>query len=145
MSYSGRYQLGDRLPVFLQPKDIDGEVGNPAAPPNVDFYSLDTSAKIRQISIPLLDEGLGVYGGLYLLDSSFPLGRYVAQYRYYLNQYNGVINEYFEIEPGGDPGGAVIGVEGWSRPESYYLVYMNDSGKILQGRNPSTSTSDRVI
>ena len=45
--------------------------------------------------------------------------------------------DYFEIIPGGNEEGQVLGMAFYHRPEADHVVYQTESGKIFKGRNPT--------
>jgi len=71
------------------------------------------------------------------LGLGFPLGTYRVTFTYRAGGFDRSATTTFDVIAGGDPGGSVISMASYERPEARYVVAQLSSGRIVQGRNPS--------
>lgn len=134
--FRGRYPLGVEIPLSLQCVNGSGVPALPTEAPTADVWS--SSAKIRTLAVPPLDpSGVTAYFSYRLfLGSLFAVGLYRVFYRYRIGSFSNIVEDAFEIIPGGHQDGAVISLYGFLRPQATYLVQQLDSGKLVRGKNP---------
>jgi len=141
MSYLGRYQLGDFVPLLVRTKDEDGIITIPTVTsdqaPIAAIWS--DSAKVENLRLPVVDLSLGLFGGRVQLTSNYAVGQYFAAATWTVGGKTVVGDAVFtfEVVAGGDSDGAVIAMKEYLRPEAVNLVFEKDGGKVLCGRNPA--------
>lgn len=134
----GRYQLGQWVTLGTVVMDGSGKPVVPAAAPVASI----TGPQGFSMTLPMaaLPEAVSSYpvgtafGSLLFLDSSFIFG--IFGVRYSVSGQSIADPDSFTIIGGGDPGGRVISMHAYDRPEATYVIAQLDSGLIVQGKNP---------
>lgn len=138
MAYRGRYQLGQAVELTLACRDASD---TPAVPTNVPRLKVWTpaGALLRFQDLPPLERytQTGLFHARLILDSTFTAGLYRVTYYWSVGSFRGLDEDGFEVMPGGDADGAVVALHWFSRPQAKFLVQSLDSGKLVQGRNPT--------
>lgn len=124
----GRFQLGDVVLLeVLPPTPPD------AAPVVTAVDSLSNTILVAKMAL----NGTPASFTLPLfLGSQFKVGTFSVTYSYIVNGVSGVTEDSFDVVAGGDPGGPVIAMTAYDRPEAQYVVVQLKSGYLMQGRNP---------
>lgn len=137
MAFIGRFQLGDVLPLLLVTRDASLTPQVPTVPPAVTIWS--SSAKVEKHEMPMIERFItdGMFLARVFLGSAYSTGLYTVSYNYAVGSYQGVETDSFEILPGGSVDGNVMSMYFYRRPQADFIVQGLDSGKIVQGRNPS--------
>lgn len=144
MSYLGRYQLGDLLPLQLVSKSASEITAAPDDAPRVDLFS-PANSKVLSLDMPIMDTSYYVFGLNVPLNSTFSVGYWRAVYRYKASGAVRLQVDYFEVVDGGDTDGTIVSMYPWARPEANYMILHTDAGKVFQGRNPSIASSGGVF
>lgn len=138
--YLGRVQQGQELPLALQCVDATGAPADPVGLPVATFYR-DGATKMRIETRPIAADLRGVKAGAFrlslFLGELYTTGRHLIVFRW--ADQNGVPHcqvATFMLLPGGSPDGAVIALKYVERPDSRYLMWQTDAGRLLRGRNP---------
>lgn len=138
--YLGRFQQGAEVSLVLQCTDASDTPDEPSDCPVAQVY-LDgaTPSLIETLSMPADLRGVetGLFRRPLFLGSAFEAGRYLIVSKW--NDSDGVAHvamSAFHILPGGSSDGAVIAMAQMNRPESSFLVFQCDSGRILRKANP---------
>lgn len=138
--YLGRFQQGQELPLALQCVDATGAPADPVALPVITLYR-DGASKVLVETRPLAADLRGVKLGSFrlalFLGEVYTAGRYLVVFRW--ADANGVGHSQvgvFMLYPGGSPDGSVIALKYVERPDSRYLMWQTDAGRLLRGRNP---------
>lgn len=129
----GRFQQGQQVTLGIA--TVDGS-GNPVAPnaaPTVTITPPTGSPFTLKLA---MNGGSTAFSLPVFLGLSFGLGTYSVAYSYQAGAFAGSGSDTFEVIAGGDPGGAVISLCSFDRPEARYVVAHTTAGLILQGRNP---------
>jgi hypothetical protein len=136
--YRGRYQNGDTVPLRVLCRDAAGVPGVPPRAPQVTVWS-PAGAKVRVRVMPVLDRygQAGLFHYPLYLDGDFAPGLYRAVYNYNLGSYVGIEEDGFEVLAGGNADGAVVALHFYVRPHARFVMQSLDSGKMVQGRNPT--------
>lgn len=139
--YLGRYQQGQEIPLAVQCVDADGTPADPLTLPVAKLH-LDGNppalVEVVQLAADLRGVDVGVFrlphflGGLY-----GTAGRYLVTVSYVdAGGVGRVRTDSFTLLPGGSPDGAVISMKYVERPDSRYLIWQTDGGRMVRGRNP---------
>ena len=134
VGYLGQYQQGQTVPLMLRAVGYGGQIITPSDAPVATIY--DDSGATQSFVLPASDRANSIFSLPVFLGLTFPLGRYRVCYRYSAGADVKARADYFEVIPGGDPGGAVISVFAYDRPEAGYVLAQLGSGMLVQGRNP---------
>lgn len=139
--YLGRFQQGEELPLTLQCIDSTFVPADPLYEPVATIYrdgAPPTLIETRYLAADLR----GVQDGLFRLPLFLgqvysTAGRYLVIFRWQdagFNAHSMVAS--FTLLPGGSPDGAVIALKYVERPDSRYLLFQTDGGRLVRGRNP---------
>jgi hypothetical protein len=127
--------------VLLQIRctNSSGSIAAPDAAPQVDVYGASGNKVESGLLIPAADPVAqpGLFAVDLFLDSAFSPGICTAVYRWQVGGTPGGDLDYFEVLPGGDPGGPVIGLRYYECPQADYLVQHDWAGDFRRGKNPS--------
>lgn len=124
----GRFQLGDVVLLEVLPQSPPD-----AAPVATVTDSLSNTILVAKMAL----NGTPASFALQLfLGSQFKVGTFSVTYSYIVNGGSGVTEDSFDVVAGGDPGGPVIAMTAYDRPEAQYVVVQLKSGYLMQGRNP---------
>lgn len=134
VGYIGQYQQGQTVTLMLRSIGYGGQIVTPDSPPVATIFS--DSGTTQSFLLPAMDLANSIFALPLFLGLTFPLGRYRVSYRYSSGGSVSARVDYFEVIPGGDPGGAVISVFAYDRPEAGYVLAQLGSGMLVQGRNP---------
>jgi hypothetical protein len=136
--FIGRFQLGQIVPLLLVTKNAAGTPTVPNAPPTIKVWA-PNGTEVLGAAIPMIDRYVqtGIFQGRVFLSALFAAGLYVVTYYYQVGSYQGLATDNFEIMPGGDPDGNVMAMYFYRQPQADFIVQSLDSGKIVQGRNPT--------
>lgn len=134
VGYLGQYQQGQTATLMLRSVGYRGQLVTPDGPPVASIY--DDSGASQTFLLPASDQANNIFSLPIFLGLTFPLGRYRVSYRYSSGGTVSARADFFEVIPGGDPGGAVISVFAYDRPEAGYVLAQLGSGMLVQGRNP---------
>ena len=134
VGYIGQFQQGQTMTLMLRSVGYSGQLVMPDAPPSATIY--DDSGNAQVFSLPASDQANSIFSLPIFLGLTFPLGRYRVYHRYSSGGDIKARADFFEVIPGGDPGGAVISVFAYDRPEAGYVLAQLGSGMLVQGRNP---------
>ncbi|SIO38004.1 hypothetical protein SAMN05444166_4234 [Singulisphaera sp. GP187] len=130
----GRYQQGQTVTIGLAVVDANGDPASPITAPTAVITDADDSV-VASLKLAMNGNStafaLGVFLGI-----NYSLGTYTVTYSYQSGAFSGSASDTFTVIPGGDPGGRVISLYAYDRPEARYVVAQLTSGLILQGRNP---------
>lgn len=137
--YLGRYQQGQTIVFLLQCVNEDGTATLPEIPPQIKIWN-PSGTLIATSQMPILDRyaftGL-FYHRLFLSHGYTVTGGWQATYLYNTSSgHYGFQADNFELLPGGDPDGHVVGMYHYRRPHADFLVHQTESGSIKKGRNP---------
>ena len=137
--YLGRFQLGATVHLELPCRDLNKQAALPDLPPQYKVFNGTTV--IEAHAMPIIDRYVvtGVFRSTLFLGRLYATGQYQVVYYYHNTStgYYGLQYDNFEIVPGGDVRGAVIGTYFYERPEANYIVQGLESGSIIKGRNPT--------
>jgi hypothetical protein len=132
--YLGRFQQGQ--PVRLAVSPVSG--GNPATPDSAPVATVTGPVGFASFSAKLaMDGGPTAFALAIPLVAEFLLGTYSVSYSYSVGGNAGTASDTFDVIAGGDPGGRIISMTAYDRPEARYVVTQLSSGRIVQGRNPT--------
>jgi hypothetical protein len=123
----GRFRRGDWVPAFFTLE------GHPDAPPVLTIRD-DAGNVVDSSSIPIAS-GLQ-FGMPVLVGIDYPLETLRMQVAYAVDGVPHAQYVDFDAVPGGDSGGSVISLFGYSFPRSRYILAQLASGTLVQGRNP---------
>jgi hypothetical protein len=123
----GRFRRGDYVPAFFM------LAGHPDSPPIVTVRDSGGNT-VATFAIPIV---AGLEFGLPLLVGiEYPLGTLDMRVAYTVAGVPSAQYVDFDVVPGGDEGGSVISLFGYSFPRSRYILAQLASGTLVQGRNP---------
>lgn len=138
MAWIGRYQLGQSISLFLVTRNADGTPAVPESPP-VASISLPGGTVVLAKEMPVVDRYQ--YDGLFLLPvflgGLFAEGLYSVAYQFAVGGLSITESDNFQVLPGGNADGNVVSMYFYERPQARFIVQQLDSGKIVQGRNPT--------
>lgn len=141
LSFLGRYQQGQELPVTLQCVNAATGPSDPTELPRLEIYrdgATPTLIETVQLAADLRGVAVGVFRrGVYLGERYGTAGRYLLVAKY--TDTDGTAHcEHgsFMLLPGGSDDGAVIAAKYVERPDASYLLYQTDAGRLIRGRNP---------
>jgi hypothetical protein len=134
IGYLGQFQQGQTINLMLRATAYQGRIIVPDDYPVAKIYK--DAALIATVQLPVVDEANSVFSLPLFLGLPFDLGRYIVSYRYSVGGFIGARVDYFEVIPGGDPGGTVISMFSYDRPEAGYVLSQLSCGKLISGRNP---------
>jgi hypothetical protein len=139
--YLGRYQQGQEIPLTLQCVDANDAPADPLTVPVAKLY-LDGATPTLVEAVKLAPDLRGVEVGLFRVPH-FLGGLYGATGRYLVtvsyvdaNGVGRVSTRSFHLLPGGSPDGSVISMKYVQRPDSRFLIWQTDGGRMVRGRNP---------
>lgn len=133
----GRYPLGRQVPLAVRCRNASGAPVAPDSCPAVDIYS--SAGKVKSgVLLPVTDPvaAVGLFSLNLFLDASFSPGQYRAVCRWTAAGYYGSEVDTFEVLPGGDVGGPVVGLTNYERPQAVYVPQVTWSGTFRRGKNP---------
>lgn len=135
-AFLGRYPQGYSVPASLVTVTASGTPTWPTGWPAVQVYG--DSGLINVFSMPSADPSvsIGLFSLPIFIDQLLPRGRYRLVYSYRIGGYSGSLVDTFEVVGGGDPGGCVISMTTFDRPEARYVLGQLAAGRLVQGRNP---------
>ncbi len=127
------------MPLYLGSVDSTRALTLPDAPPQAKIFTGTTLVESKLMPIEDRYVLTGWFRATLFLGHLYSTGFYDVVYYYSTGSgaFNGVVTDNFEIVPGGDPRGAVIGTYFYDRPEARYIVQGLESGAIIKGRNPT--------
>jgi hypothetical protein len=139
--YRGRFQQGEELPLTIQTVDGDGLPADPTTLPVAKVYldgatptlleSFELAADLRGVDVAMFR--LPLFLGL-LYDTA---GRHLVTISYIDSEGEAKVEvSSFTLLPGGSPDGAVVAMKYVERPDSRYLLWQTDGGRMVRGRNP---------
>ena len=134
----GRFQLGQTLSLLLLTVDGSGTPQVPLVPPWLKIWQ--GASLILKAEMPIIErfKQTGLFLARVFLGPAFTPALYEVEYTYQIDgSYNGVVTDNFEIMPGGNADGNVMSMYFYDRPQAQFIVQSLDSGKIVQGRNPT--------
>jgi hypothetical protein len=138
--YLGRYQLGDTVNVLLLCRDANRTPGMPDDVPEMKVWD-QSGNLLLAASMPIMDQYIkpGLFYYQLLLDGKYSPGNWSLTFYWAMNSgaYSGIESSQFEIVPGGDPDGAVIGMFFYYRPHANFVMQQLERGKVIQKRNPT--------
>lgn len=138
--YLGRFQLGDSIPLSLGTRTGDGVLGPqlPSAAPVAKTYDA-SGTLVETIKLPIKNryKVTAYFEKRHRLSSSYSAGRYLIVYQWVISATTYQAAAVFDIIEGGNADGAVIALQGVSRPEAIKVLYETESGKLNVGRNPT--------
>lgn len=130
----GRIQVGQVVTLGLSTFDPSGA---PTAPESAPVATITNPNGTKRPPFKLAMNGGPLAFALpILLGLDFSLGIYGVSYTYTANGFVRSGWDAFTVIAGGDPGGAIISMASYERPEAQYVVVQLTSGRIVQGRNP---------
>ncbi len=137
--YLGRKQLGTTLDLYLQCTDADGVKAMPTYVPWLKVWLASTL--ILSAEMPLVDKSaqVGLFRYPLFLGDAYSVGYGTVAMHYRVSTKYGIEARSFEIVPGGDAAGQVLGMCFYPRPQADFVVYQTESGEIRKGRNPRVS------
>jgi hypothetical protein len=131
----GRFQLGQFVKLGLP---IVNGGGSPVAPDSAPTATITSPSNVTGAPFKLaMDGGPLAFSLPVQLGLSFALGTFSVSYTYKVNGVTFTSGDTFNVIAGGDPGGGIIAMSFYDRPEARYVVTQLTSGRIVQGRNPS--------
>jgi hypothetical protein len=132
--YLGRFQIGQTVPLAVVPVDSGGFPSPPDSAPVATVQDpSNTTVGILKMALGGDPEHFAIG---FFLRGGLALGTYQVTYAYRVNGASLGETGSFDVIPGGDPGGAVIAMVGYDRPEARYVVAQLASGRLVQGKNP---------
>lgn len=139
MSYLGRFQLGASVPLYLRCVNVSNAPSLPDNPPQAKIFSGTTVVEARKMPIEdrYVPNCTGTFRLPLFLGRLYAAGRYTAVYYYRVSSYYGMVEDCFDVVPGGDPRGSVVSAYFLERPEASYVVQALEDGSIIKGRNPT--------
>lgn len=134
MTYLGRQQLGTYLDVYFQSR-LAGVATLPDAVPSVRIYS--ASSLVYSKKMPIIDKSYspGLFRSQVFLGTGFDVGQHTVHIGYAIAGNPKVEIRNFEIVPGGNVLGQVLGMTYVHYPQADFIVYQTESGLILRGKN----------
>jgi len=131
----GRFQLGQFVTLGLSTVNT---VGVPTAPDAAPMATITTPGVVAGAPFKLAMNGGPLAFALSIqLGLAYGLGTFSVTYTYSVNGAALTGGDTFTVIAGGDPGGGIIAMAYYERPEAGYVVTQLTSGRIVQGRNPS--------
>lgn len=110
----------------------------PSAPDNAPVVVVTKPDSTVQFTAKMaMDGGSLAFALPILLGVDFALGIYGVSYTYSVGGFEQTASDTFTLIPGGDPGGNVISMMFYDRPESSYVLAQLANGRLVQGRNPT--------
>lgn len=101
------------------------------------FRASDEHVVYNQL-VPVVDRTIqvGVFASRVFLGNAFAVGMHSLTMQYRVGSKIGLETRVFEITPGGDPRGCVLGMYYLHKPQADNIIYQTESGTIERGRNP---------
>lgn len=124
----GRFQVGDLVPMEVLPGGV------PDAAPVATVK--DSMMNVMFVAKMAMNEAPDFFSLPLFLDARFAVGTFSVTYSYAVSGVLGTASDSFDVVAGGDPGGRVIAMTAYDRPEAQYIVVQMQSGYLMQGRNP---------
>lgn len=137
MAYLGKYQLGQTLQLRLLCSDASGTPTAPTFNPQVQVWS--ATAKVLAALMPIQDRYVqsGVFRYPLQLGAAYSVGYYSVVYHFNVAGYFGVETDNFEVAAGGHADGDVVAMCFFDRPHAKFIVHATNTGRIIQGKNPT--------
>lgn len=137
IGYIGSYRAGQTVPIGVRTMAYQSRPSMPDRAPTATIFD-DAGDPVGTFKIPILSGGgvTGVFSLPLYLGNAFTEGRYRVVYQWSVGGYTGMRLDTFDVGPGGDPGGSVISLFAYDRPEARYVVAQLAGGLLVQGRNP---------
>jgi hypothetical protein len=134
MSYLGRLSLGDYVPLMVACYNGSYVPAEPSAAPTAKIFDAAGSL-VETVNMPIRDRyrRTGFFMKPHRLSSSYSAGRYQIVYEYTAGSARAKA-EWFDVI-GGNADGSVIAATEFAVPDSRYVVYEADGGKLFAGRN----------
>ncbi len=143
--YLGAYRQGQTVALGVRTTGSQGRTAMPDAAPVADVYN-DAGQRVASLALPLIDDDQGgVFALPLFLGTGFAVGRYRVAYRYRAGTFTGLKLDSFDVSPGGDPSGPVIGLFAYDRPEARYVVAQTADGTLIQGATPASDGDARNL
>lgn len=135
--FIGRFQLGDTIPLFVVTTDASDTPQVPEFPPTVKIWSKNKLVKAKFVPTWETFTQTGIFLGRAFLDPKYAIGLYRVTYYYQIGTFQGIKVGNFEVMPGGNTDGNVMSMYYYHCAQANFVVQGLDSGKIVQGRNPT--------
>lgn len=137
MSYLGRYQLGQLVPLSLVTRSADRAPAVPDTAPIAKVYnSGGTLVATKKMPVVDRDAQTGLFQYPLFLGPEYATGEYMVDIGYLISASAFAETFTFEVVAGGDSDGEVIAMYFYERPHAEHIVYQVSSGRLKQGRNP---------
>jgi hypothetical protein len=138
MMYLGRYQLGSWIDLHLQCTDANGVRSMPDHVPQMKVRKSSDGSVVMSVLVPVLDKTIqaGLFVYRLFLDVRLSVGQWSVDFFYRVGGKYGVESRTFEILPGGDAKGCVLGMYYLHKPHRDVIVYQTESGTLEKGANP---------
>lgn len=138
MAWLGRFQLGDWIPLTATSENTSRTPTLPTDCPTSTIYNSSGSAVASSIGMPIKDRyyTTALFQRPYRLTSSFSTGRYMVVHTFTVGGNTQRQVDCFDIVAAGDADGTTIGAYFYERPNGNFVVFVQDGGKLKQGRNP---------
>lgn len=137
MSYRGRYQIGEYVPLTVWCIDGNGTPTLPDQAPIARVYS--DAALVLDVRMPIRDRYIltGYFQYPLFLDGRFAAGGHRVVYEYQLSSTLYMADlDTFEVTAGGHADGAILSMFWFNRPTADFLLTQVDSGRLVRRRNP---------
>lgn len=133
MRFTGRYRLGEEIPLLLR-ATLAGAPDQPAALPTWEIRSEAAGRPVIDSGrLPADEQGVvtGLFRRRFQLDTDYSVGQHTVVYRWTDTGNNPRCEvETFEIIPGGAPAGSIVSMFAVERPNRMYLLFETDSGRL---------------
>jgi len=131
------------VPLYIGTVDASGDLTLPDAVPQAKIFTGTTFIESKLVPVEDRYVLTGWFRATLFLGHLYSPGFYTVVYYYSTGSgaFNGLATDNFEIVPGGDARGAVIGTYFYARPEANYIVQGLESGSIIKGRNPTVGVT----
>lgn len=140
MTGIGFYQLGDWIPLCIQPHNGTYAPTLPDASPTAKIVD-STGTLVETINLPIVDR-YGAATALFMhrrfLDATYSVGKYMIFYAWATGSgaYAGSEVQQFEIVAGGNVFGSHFGMYWNETPSAGYVISAMDGGYLFHNRNP---------
>ena len=127
MSYLGRFQQGQNVTIG---------VSTTAAPDAAPIATIKDSSGDTIWSGGIALVAANTFSLSIFIGVVFSLGTFTVTYSWAIKGVAGTATDTFDVIGGGDPGGKVVSMYSYVRPDATYVVAQLSSGNTVQGRNP---------
>lgn len=138
--FLGRRQLGQWINISCQCTDEDDTPSLPTEPPMLTIRRASDGVAVYTKEMPIIEKqgtAIGYFIAKVFLGTGFGDGLYTVEMAYQVGSFGSLVIRSFEILPGGNPNGQVIGMAFYRRPSRTNVVYQVEAGRIMRGSNPS--------